>query len=244
MQRIHLAVSTMVTALTFVIASPAGAQEPGQSHAYDPSARLSEVLRDEQVREHVLAVIAEARSRGLPAQALERTALKGAARNVPPTEIERAVVAQAERLERVQSALAHVPNRRSSGDEIEAGAEAMRNGVDVSELVELATSAPSGRSLAVPMHVIGSLVARGLPSKDALAAVLARLQARAADSEIAQLPDQVTNRPGGKPDVTGRELAGTKRPGSAGGPPAGVPANGGAGVRPTVPKPNTPAGRP
>jgi hypothetical protein len=239
----HLAVPMMMTAFTLLMATPATAQEPGQSQPYDPSPRLSEVLPD-GVREHVLAVIANARSRGLPAQALERTALKGAARNVPASEIERAVVAQAERLERVQEALARVPSRRSSGEEIEAGAEATRNGVDVSELVELATSAPSGRSLAVPIHVLGSLVARGVPGKDALAAVLARLEARAPDTEIAQLPEQATTRPAGRPETTGRDLAGTKRPGSGGAPPAGVPANGGAGVRPTVPRPSTPSGRP
>jgi hypothetical protein len=243
MYRLHLAVPTLVTALTLAVIAPAGAQEPGQSHAYDPSARLNEVLPN-AIKEHVLAVIAEARSRGLPAQALERTALKGAARQVPAADIERAVVAQAERLERVQNALSRVPNRRSSGEEIEAGAEAVRNGVDVTALVELATSAPSGRSLAVPMHVLGSLVARDLPSKEALAVVLAKLEARASDSEIAQLPEQATNRPAGKPEATGRDLAGTKRPGNAGAPTAGVPANGGAGVRPTVPKPSNPGGRP
>jgi hypothetical protein len=244
MHRIHFAVSTLVTALTFLVAAPASAQEPGQSHAYDPSARLSEAIRDESIRDHVLAVITDARSRGLPAQALERTALKGAARNVAERDIERAVVAQAERLQRVNDALSRVPNRRASGDEVEAGAEAVRNGVDVSELVTLATGAPSGRSLAVPMHVLGSLILRDVPPKDALAAVLERLNARAPDSEIAQLPDQVTTRPGGKPDMTGRELAGTKRPVGAGAPPAGVPANGGAGVRPTVPRPSNPSGRP
>jgi hypothetical protein len=244
MNRVHSAVPALMTALTFLVVAAAPAQEPARSHAYDPSARLAEAIRDESVRQHVLAVIAQARSRGLPAQALERTALKGAARNVPESEIQRAVVAQAERLERVQRALAQVPNRRSSDDEIEAGAEAVRNGVDVSELVDLATRAPSGRSLAVPMHVLGSLVARDLPPKEALAAVLAKLVARAPDGEIAQLPDQVASRPVGRPELTGRDLAGTKRPGSAGAPPAGVPANGGAGVRPEVPRPNTPSGRP
>ncbi len=241
MFRMHL--SALVAALTLGSATSAAAQHPvGQEHAYDPSSRLS-VLPDD-IEQHVLTVIAEARSRGLPAQALERTALKGLARNIPALEIERAVVAQADRMERVQEALARVKNRPSSGEEIEAGAEAVRNGVDVSMLVELATDAPSGRSLAVPMHVLGSLVARDIPAKDAIAAVLAKLDARAPDTEIAQLPEQVTSHPAGKPELTGRDLAGTKRPGGVSGPPAGVPTNGGADVRPTVPKPNTPSGRP
>lgn len=243
MFRMHLIIPALVTAVTFAVTTPAGAQHPaGQEHAYDPSARLS-VLPDD-IEQHVLAVIAEARSRGLPAQALERTALKGLARNVPARDIERAVVAQAERMERVQEALARVKSRSSSADEIEAGAEAVRNGVDVSLLVELATGAPSGRSLAVPMHVLGSLVARDIPAKDAIMAVRAKLDARAPDTEIAQLPEQVTSRPGGKPELTGRDLAGTKRPGGVSGPPAGVPTNGGADVRPEIPRPNTPSGRP
>jgi hypothetical protein len=234
-------IPTLVTVLTLV--TSARAQEPGQSQAYDPSARLSEVL-PENIRDHVLAVIADARSRGLPAQALERTALKGVARNVPAADIERAVAAQSERLDRVQEALARVQNRRASGEEIEAGAEAVRKGADVEMLVQLATGAPSGRSLTVPIHVLGSLLAQDMPRKQALEAVLAKLEARAPDSEIAQLPDQVASRPAGKPDVTGRDLAGTKRPGSVSAPPAGVPANGGAGVRPAVPRPSIPRGRP
>lgn len=238
MYRIYSAASVLAAAFT-LLAGPAGAQAP-QSRAYDPSTELSAALPP-HIREHVLAVIADARSRGLPAEALERTAFKGVARNVPARDIDRAVTAQAERLTRVQDALARVKNRRSSGEEIEAGAEAVRNGVDVSELVTLATSAPSGRSLAVPMHVLGSLVARGLPSKDALSVVLEKLEARAADAEIGKLPEQVAARSGGKPDATGRELAGTKRPGTARAP-AGVPASAGAGVRPVVPP--TPGNRP
>lgn len=230
----------MVAAAVLVVAVPAAAQPGSPGQAYDPSARLREVLPAD-VAERVLAKIAAARSRGLPSQALERTALKGAARSVPPAEIERAVAAQEQRLDRSKAALSNAPGRPASGDEVEAGAEALRQGVDGASVSELAKSAPSGRSLAVPLHVLGSLVARGLPSDQALAAVLERLEARAADAQIAQLPDQVANHPTGKPNVTGPALAATKRPGAAGGPPASVPANGGS-RRPETP--GKPAGRP
>lgn len=223
------------------LATPVAAQpgQPGQ--AYDPSERLREVLPAD-VAERVLAKIAAARSRGLPAQALERTALKGAARSVAPAEIEQAVAAQEQRLDRSRAALSRVPGRPVSGDEIEAGADALRQGVDGASVSELAKSAPSGRSLAVPLHVLGSLVARGLPSDQALATVVERLQARADDAQIAQLPEQVSERATGKPNVTGQELAGSKRPATAGGPPASVPANGGARTLPATP--GKPAGRP
>jgi hypothetical protein len=139
----------------------------------------------------------------------------------------------------------------------------MRKGVDGAKVSALAKSAPSGRSLAVPLYVIGSLVDRGLPSDDALARVEQKLKARASDHDLEQmpteLPPQAVTGQGNKPAETGRDLAGTKRPGSAagagqsggssGGPPAGVPANGGRGASPTTPpglgkKPTTPGKKP
>jgi hypothetical protein len=230
----------LLTAAMLGAAATASAQPGAPGQAYDPSARLREVLPAD-VAERVLAKIAAARSRGLPAQALERTALKGAARSVPPADIERAVGAQEQRLDKSKAELSRAGGREPSGDEIEAGAEALRQGVDGKSVSGLAKSAPSGRSLAVPLHVLGSLVARGLPSDQALAAVVERLNARADDAQLAQLPDQVASHPTGKPDVTGADLAGSKRPPTAG-PPAGVPANGGARTVPATP--NRPAGRP
>ena len=237
-----LLVALTAATLTTMTARADAQATAGQSHAYDPSKRLEEVLPGD-VAQRVLYQIAQARSRGLPTQALERTALKGAARQVPPAEIERAVDAQAHRLGRASEALSQAAGRRPSGDEIEAGAEAMRLGVDAEALTVLAKTAPADRPIAVSLHVLGSLVSRGLPSDAALAALVERLSARATDAQIAQLPEQVSTPPAGKPDATGRELAGTRRPGTAGAP-AGVPANAGAVARPTVPKPSTPTGRP
>jgi hypothetical protein len=111
----------------------------------------------------------------------------------------------------------------------------------------LAKSAPSGRSLAVPLFVIGGLIDRGLPSDDALKRVSERLQARASDADLErmprELPAQAVAGRANRPAETGRDLAATKRPasagagsqgGAAGGPPAGVPV-GGAGKKPTNP---------
>lgn len=205
-----------------------------QTPAHDPSDKLREVLPAD-VAERVLAKIAEARARELPAAALENRALKFASRGVTPAEIERSVVNHAERLERAKQNIERARGGKATGDEIDAGAEAIRMGVDGAKVSELAKSAPSGRSLAVPLLVVGSLVDRGLPSDQALQRVLERLQARATDREIERLPGEVT----GKPAVTGRELADTKKPAAAtgrpgtAGPPAGVPGNAGTGARPT-----------
>ncbi|HZJ01973.1 MAG TPA: hypothetical protein VFD22_15030, partial [Gemmatimonadaceae bacterium] len=126
----------------FLAAGALGAQTP----ANDPSARLREVLPAD-VAEKVLATIAEARVHNLPAHALEQRALKFAAKGVEPALIARSIEQQEDRMEKAKDALDN--GRKPSSDEIEAGAEAMRQGVDGTAVSELAKSAPSGRSLAV-----------------------------------------------------------------------------------------------
>lgn len=230
-------------------ASAAGAQTP----ANDPSARLQAVLPAD-VAAHVLATIAAARSHDLPAVALEQRALKFAAKGVAPSDIQRSVDEQAQRMEQGKEALESGRATKPSDSEVEAAAEALRKGVDGAQVSALAKSAPSGRSLAVPLYVIGGLLDRGLKSDDALARVAARLQARASDTEIermpGELPPQAVAGQDHRPAETGRELAGTKRPasaggaaagaGAAGGPPAGVPSAAGKRGRPTT----HPGGRP
>jgi len=220
---------TMIGAALFA-AGTLGAQTP----ANDPSARLREVLPAD-VAEKVLATIADARAQDLPARALEQRALKFAAKGVDPSLIARSIEQQEDRMEKAKDALDN--QRKPSSDEIEAGAEAMRQGVDGTAVSALAKSAPSGRSLAVPLFVIGSLVDRGLPSDEALARVLAKLQARASDREIEQIPEGLGPNQGNRPATAGRpanpgKALGTTKTG--GGPPAGVPANGGKGAKPTT----------
>jgi hypothetical protein len=221
-----------VATLSLMLAlSTAGAQAP----AGDPTARLREVLPAD-VAERVLAKIADARSRGLPAEALEQRALKFASRGVPAADIERSVGEHTERMTRARQNIERARGSRATADEVDAGGEAMRMGVDGAAVAELARTAPSGRSLAVPLLVIGSLVDRGLPSDQALNRVRERMEARATDAELERLPGEAA---AGRPAVTGRELADTKRPDAAtgrpgtAGPPPGVPANAGSGARPT-----------
>lgn len=199
----------------------AGAQVP----AADPSDRLREVLPAD-VAERVLAKIAEARARELPAAALENRALKFAAKGVSARDIEQSVTEHASRMEQAKSAIERGRGARAQGDEVDAGADALRMGVDGAAVSYLARNAPRDRSLAVPLMVIGSLMGRDLSSDAALKAVYDKLVARATDAELEQLPASVAS---GRPATTGQELAGTKRPANAGRPtagaPAGVPAN-------------------
>lgn len=240
--------------IAFSIAIPGSLS--AQTAAVDPSERLKEVLPAE-VAERVLLTIAEARARELPAHALANRALKFAARGVDPLDIERSVYDHALRLDHARRLLSAARDGGASAEELEAGSEALRMGVNAEAISELARSAPSGRSLSVPLFVIGSLVDRGLPSDQALKRVLERLQARASDSELERLPSQtggpaspgaaegaakgkgLSNRPGNAAGGAGRGSA------AGGGRPASLPPNPGKGQGKGQGKgPDAPPGQP
>jgi hypothetical protein len=207
-----------------------------QTPAKDPSTRLREVLPAD-VAERVLTRIADARARQLPAEALENRALKFAAKGVAPADIERSVSEQAGRMEAARSALLAGGRSAPAGDEIEAGAEVIRKGVDGASVSTLARTAPRGRSLAVPLFVIGSLTDRGVPAGEALQRVMTRLQQRATDADLETLPGDLPVQAAADKDRgnqgnrgnNGRGVSG--RPATAG-PPAGVPGNGGKKTNP------------
>jgi len=221
---------------TSLVAQGANAQTP----AIDPSTRLRAVLPAE-VAQRVLSRIADARARQLPAEALENRALKFAAKGVAPQDIERSVNEQADRMGIARNAIARGRGAQARGDEIEAGAEAIRKGVDGAAVSMLAKSAPPKRSLAVALFVIGSLTDCCLPSDEALQRVLDRLEANASDAELERMPGELPAQAGGG-NAYGRDKVrpdrgGSKKPEASGRPaaagrPAGVPANGGARVRP------------
>jgi len=205
-----------VAALAF-FAVVANAQIP----AKDASARLREVLPAD-VATRVLARIADARAHQLPGDALENRALKFAAKGVAPQDIERSINEQALRMESARAALASGRGSSPDGDEIEAGAEAMRKGVDGAAVSQLAKEAPHDRSLAVPLFVIGSLTDRGVSADQALHSVLDRLNAHASDLDIEGLTSQVSPRNNagqGRPDgQSGRDFGQSHKPANSGRP--------------------------
>lgn len=219
------------------------------------SARLAKVLPPD-VAQRIMARIAAAHQQGLPTNSLEQRALKFAAKGVNPASIETSIDEQANRMARANEALKSARGSKPSSDEIDAGAEAMRKGVDAVKVQDLAKSAPSGRSVAVPLYVVGSLIDRGLSADDALRRVRDRLLARADDAALERLPSELPPEAvagkSNRPDDPGRGVGPSKRPTGAGagggmgsgggkgvgGPPPGVPANPGRGKGD---KPATPA---
>lgn len=226
-------------ALLFLAVSLPGRESRAQTVAIDPSTRLREVLPAD-VAQRVLARISDARARQLPADALANRALKFAAKGVAPRDIERSIAEQADRMGSARNAIASGRGGPPHADEIEAGAEAMRKGVDGAAVSRLAKSARPQRSLAVPLFVIGSLTDRGLTSDEALKRVLDRLEANASDAELERMPGELSAR-GGQGNAFGRDKIrpdrASKKPEAAGRPatsgrPAAVPGNGGARVNP------------
>jgi hypothetical protein len=216
-----------------------GGTAAAQDVAGDPSARLAAVL-PASVAQHVLALIRSARAEGLPADALANRSLKFAARGVSPSSIAQAADDQLARMRTSRDALRGARTAAPSADEIEAGAEAMREGVSGGDVAKLAQSAPSGRSLAVPLYVIGSLVSSGVPSSTALQRVQAKLAAHASDSDLEATGRDAaaSHRPadaGRGHGAGGGQSEGVGAPAHGGGPPAGVPGNAGQHGRPTVP---------
>jgi len=224
-----------------------GQPAAAQNSVSDQAARLREVLPAD-VAERVLATIAEARSRDLPAAALEQRALKFAAKGVDAAAIEKSVAEHAGRLLNARNALAVVRGRQTQDDELEAGAEALRKGVVGAQLSELAKAAASGRSLAAPLYALSSLIDRGLPADQAIQRVHDRLIARAADAEFQRISTEGSAGAGqsNKPELTGADRAAANRAANTpsgratGRPPTIVPGNAGKDTRPTPKKPDTP----
>lgn len=194
----------------------------------DPVERLGAVLPPE-VADRVIAVVTEARSHGLPYLPIVNRALEGAAKRRSGDEIAAAAQAMAGDLAAAHAAL-QSGGRSPDAGETAAGATALQMGVDGKVVSDLASGAPSGRSLAVPLVVIGALIERGLPADAALAVVLARLDARASNVELAGLPGEAGRliAEGYRPAEVGRALAAVRAGRTIpAGPPPNVPANGG-----------------
>jgi len=228
--------STILMTALLTVASSAMAQTD------DAATRLREVL-PAPVATRVLAVIARARAHELPTDVLENRALKFAARGVQPDSIEKSVVDHEARMERGKETLERARGNKAAADEVDAAAEVLRKGVGGPALSDFAKSAPSGRSLAVPLYVVGGLLDRGMASDDAMRRVAAGLRARASDHDLEKMQSEVQfrgnngNGNGRGPDMTGRPSDGPGNGigfarGHGGGPPAGVPANGGSSAKP------------
>lgn len=174
--------------------------------------------------ERVLALMDAARQQSLPAEAVADVALYGAARGADPEAIVAAAREEVRLLDLSRGALGD-GGISLTGEEIAAGAQALRAGVAPDELRRRARETADGQPLATATTLLAGLAAAGLPTGRA-AEVLAGLGVPAGP-------------PGGLP------IGGFTLPF---GPPPGLPVNIGAPGdrpgRPAGPPVNPPGGRP
>ena len=122
---------------------------------------------DAATQQRVGAVIERARAASLPVEPLVDKALEGARKRAPDARIIEAVTSLAARLDSSRAAL----GTSSTDAELVAAAAALQAGVAPGVLSRLRQER-AGRSLAVPLVVLGDLVARGVPHDTASALIL------------------------------------------------------------------------
>jgi len=122
---------------------------------------------DPATQQRVSAVIEHARAASLPVEPLVDKALEGARKHAPPPRIVEAVTSLAARLDSSRVAL----GMGSTEAELVAAASALQAGVGPQVLSQLRQERV-GRSLAIPLVVLGDLVTRGVPHDTASALIL------------------------------------------------------------------------
>ena len=122
---------------------------------------------DAATQQRVSAVIERARAASLPVEPLVDKALEGARKRAPAPRIVEAVTSLAARLDSSRAAL----GMASTEAELVAAAAALQAGVGPHVLSQLRQER-AGKSLAVPLVVLGDLVTRGVPHDTASALIL------------------------------------------------------------------------
>ena len=216
----------------------------------DPASRLEGRLPAD-IESHVLERVHRADALRLPTRPIADLALQGVAKGRSGADVLQALDAMLADLGMAREAVSDAGGAPSL-DEVEAAGMAMRMGVDAAAVSGLARSRPEGRSLAVPLLVLGGLSQRGLPSDEALSRVIDRLGMRMGDADLlAELAG-----PAGAPGLQRGPLieppAEPFGPGGQGAPGVGSPGGGppfpvgpsGGGRPPVTPPDGRPGGPP
>lgn len=158
---------------------------------------------------------------GLPQAPVVNLVLEGVSKGHPPAVIVGAVEALVSDIIDARAAF-EGSGRNPSAREVESATTALRMGVDPTTITELVRAAPQGRSLEVPLLVLGGLAQSGMPADQALATLQQGLVADRADVDLVRgLSNRGTGRASGPPPGAGGGAAagggGGQGPGGAGG---------------------------
>jgi hypothetical protein len=145
-----------------------------------PDPRLARL--DPNTLHAISAIVDSARQNNLPTEPIIDKALEGASKRAPGPRIVAAVRTVANALGQARAAL----GPQSTADELKAGAEAIRSGVQPKEL-ERIRSSRSNMRLAVAIGVLGGLVFDGVPSDTASNLIHALVVNGATDPQLLDL---------------------------------------------------------
>lgn len=176
-------IAACIAVLSAVPTGRAAAQiQPGVSAATETPASLRARLDsrlDPRTRVLVERVIDSARAGGIPSEPLVDKALEGASKRASSEAIVRAVRGLAVDLTTARQSL----GAQSLGEEVAAGASALRAGVDTDALRQLRHDRP-GQPLVIALSVLTDLIASGVPAENATHSILALSSKGAADEQL------------------------------------------------------------
>jgi hypothetical protein len=152
----------------------ATAQDSVSARELDPLSRL-----DASTRYAVEVILDSARQAGLPTRPIESKALEGISKRAGGRVIVLRVREVFRSLREARLAL----GRSANGDELEAGAGALRVGVPASDLAQLARTRRD-KTLTVPLVVLSDLINRGVPRETATQTISQLFQKGAADDDF------------------------------------------------------------
>lgn len=209
----------LVLAVVGVLGPPHGRSQPRPESVVSPSgfapaARLVQQVQfdpsrfDSTTANTLRSIIDAAAEIGLPTGPLINRALQGAGMGKKGTQIVSAVRAYAAALSDAREVL----GPKSKTDELEAGASAIRAGVDMRTLEAMRATRPDG-SVVMPLTVLTDVLQRGIPpasARDAITAI-ARMpnSDRALEGLRAMVAKNSVRGPGMALDAMNRYVRGT-----------------------------------
>ena len=142
----------------------------------------------------------------------------------PASDVEDAIVADAQALTKAQQLLVAAGRKDPTGDEIDATAQLLGEGADSAGIASLAKFAAAGRAIDVPLRVGAELVATTASPKETLARVEDRVRSGATDPQLEALLDGSAVSTRVAAASKGKESRVAKKPAAASVKQAGTPA--------------------
>lgn len=176
--RASRSVTSALVALAVILTPSAASAQKG---AAPDASSIPDSAFDRRSRDELRRIVDAARADALPAAPLVSRALQGAARRVPGPRVVALLRAHADSMRAARYAL----GSQATGDELDAGATALRAGASRAALRRVRVARPAGEATTA-LVVLTDLLSRGIEAGEA-ADALTSLAGRAPDSTLLSL---------------------------------------------------------